>query len=350
MSARRSSLVLLEAAYRRGWLRRSAQEKAAFLLEQGLHIEQVLLGMGLLTPSQYGELVAECFSVRLERLDQDRWLARGVDGTLPATVAAAQSEDEAAVWLIADAWEEPMQSGTERKEPAVYVLFSDLLRWRRRPEPTDFAVSDWWRAWRVAAATEARICVEQGAGMVWVGPDAEPATALSLAKEEVPALQTWFEVGYPQQAWQAKRIPGLEGDLLEVVARHEVHPVARLAGWQDFLKEPRGVLLCLAPDAWLEARLSVLPEASDPHSLFHQEGVQRVHPRAEPVREVAWQAALAGISFCWVEEAPQETAWIRALAQAGVPITVVRRRETLHGSAWEAYHLSYESTRSAARG
>ncbi|MDQ5919814.1 MAG: hypothetical protein QG668_541, partial [Patescibacteria group bacterium] len=48
---------LLEAAYTRGWLTSDAREKSVFLLEQGLHPEQVLIGTGLLTPSRYSACI-----------------------------------------------------------------------------------------------------------------------------------------------------------------------------------------------------------------------------------------------------------------------------------------------------
>ncbi len=343
-------LALSDAAYRRGWLLRATEQKARFLIEQGLHPEQVLLGTGLLTLSQYAELVKAVFGLTLERLDQDRWSLRGVSGELPEGVEAAVSEEGEAGWLVSDPWEDVVSVWrTSVSGPMCFVFRSDLLRWRRRPEPTDFAVSAWWRTWQGVRATEARICVEQGVGHVWVGPDAEPAPMLALVKEEVPALQTWFEAGFPCQAWKGTRISGVEGDLLEVVAHEAAHPLARLVGWQEFLRQPRGVLLCLAPDAWLEARLASVQEVAQAQHLFEREDLQRIHPRDPQGRELASQAALAGISFCWIEDAPEETGWIRPLAQAGVPVLVVRRRETLHGSAWEAYHLSYEPTRPAAR-
>ncbi len=350
MSALAPGFALTDAAYRRGWLLRATEQKARFLLEQGLHTEQVLLGTGLLTLSQYAELVEERFQVRLGRLDQDRWSARAIADAVPEGIAAVTSEDGETAWLVSDAWEPAVAAWRKTvTEPMHAVFHSDLLRWRRRVGPTDFAVSAWWRAWQAQGATEARICLERGTGHVWVGPDAEAVPGLSVSKEELPALQAWFEAGYPSQDGRVKRLPGVESDLLQVVLHEAPHPLARLVGWQAYLKEPRGILLCLAPDAWLEARLTPVPEVSGGHELFTEAELRRIHPRDERAREAAAQAALAGIAFCWVEDAPQETAWIRPLAQAGVPITVVRRRETLHGSAWEAYHLSYEPPRPAAR-
>ncbi len=350
MPALAPRFALADAAYRRGWLLHATEQKVRFLLERGLHPEQALLGTGLLTLSRYAELAEELFQVALRRLDQDRWVARAVTGELPEGVAAARSEEGEDVWFVSDPWEPAVEAWRKAvSEPVLPVFRSDLLRWRRRAEPTDFAVSAWWQAWRVPGATEARICLERGMGHVWIGPDAEAAPDLTVSQEEVPALQTWFEAGYPSQDWRAKRVPGIESDLLEVVAHEAPHPVARLAGWQSYLKKPHGVLLCLAPDAWLEARLMPVPEVSDGHELLLETDLRRIRPRDERAREAAAQAALAGIAFCWIEDAPQETAWIRPLAQAGVPVTVIRRRETLHGSAWEAYHLSYESPRPVAR-
>ncbi len=350
MSALAPRFALTDAAYRRGWLLRATEQKARFLLEQGLHPEQVLLGTGLLTLAQYAELVEERFQVRLERVDQDRWTARAVAGAIPDGVAAATSEDGEPGWLVSDPWEPAIAHWRKAiTEPVFPVFRSDLLRWSRQATPTDFAVSAWWRAWQARAATEARICLERGVGHVWVGPDAEPAADLTVSKEELPALQAWFEAGYPSRAGRVSRIPGVESDLLQVVMHEAPHPLARLVGWQAYLKEPRGVLLCLAPDAWLEARLTPVPEVSNGHELLAEAELRRVHPRDERTREAAAQAALAGVAFCWVEDAPEETAWIRPLAQAGVPITIVRRRETLHGSAWEAYHVSYEPPRPVAR-
>lgn len=332
--------AILEAAYRRGWLLRSVQSKVTFLLERGLHLEQALLGTGLLTMTQYAELVNELFGITLERLDQDRWTLAATTGELPEGVEAAINEDKKPALLVSDAWEWTDASWMKKGSAIIPVFRSDVLRWKRRIEPVDFAVSVWWEALTRHQATEARLSLEQGKGEVWLGADAHAEVDLELAREEVPALQAWFEAGYPTQEWVSKRIPGLESDTVEMVHKTNDHPLNHVHTWQAFLRESKGVMVCLSADAWLEQKLEHLLEARDHATLLAATGLVRVRPQSEQDREAAWHAALSGCALCWMEDAPHEHGWMRRLAQAGVPVRVVRSRPTAQGSTWEAYTIS----------
>lgn len=332
-----------QAAHERGWLASGLEPKLLWLLEQGLHLEQVLLGTGLLTATRYAELAEALWGFSLARLDQDRFARRAVAEPLPGNVAPAVTEDGQAVWLVADPWEEAVQPWLARSEPGVPVFRSDLLRWRRRPEASDLAVSAWWRVWqRSAATTEALLFLDRGQGAVTFGSTPAFQPDLACARAELPALQTWFEAGLPRQTWQARRLPRLEADAMQLVARHDGHPAAGFQGWQTFLERPQGILVCVAPDAWLRERLAPLRPAAALADLFSEGGLARVEPQTPAEREWAAQAALAGANLCWLEEAPGDLGWFRPLAKAGVRVTVVRARPTPHGTAWETYLLAYE--------
>lgn len=331
--------AILEAAYRRGWLLRSVQAKVAFLLERGLHIEQALLGTGLLTMMQYAEIVEELFQIKLERLDQDSLTLAVTAGRVPDGVEAALNEEKKPVMLVSDAWLWT-EEAWYKKAPAVIPVFrSDLLRWKRRTEPVDFAVSVWFEALSRHQATEARLSLEQGKGEVWLGADAHAEPDLELVREEVPALQAWFEAGYPRKEWEVKRIPGVESDTIEMVHKTNDHPLSQMQTWQAFLRRPKGVLVCLSPDAWLEQKLEHLNEVREHAELLAATELVRVRPQTEQDREAAWHAALSGCPLCWIEDAPREHGWMRTLADAGVPVLVVRSRSTEHGGVWEAYSL-----------
>lgn len=329
--------AILDAAYRRGWLLRSVQEKMKFLLERGLHIEQVLLGTGVISVSQYIEVIKDVFGITLERLDQDRFTHAASDEDLPAGIEAATDEEGKTFILASDLWTQTGASWLKGKQNVIPVLRSDVLRWMRTSEPVDFAVSTWWEALSVHKATEVRLALEQGMGEVWIGADAKPAPDLALAPEEVPALQTWFEAGYPQGEWSSTRHAGVESDVLELVHLKNAHPLAQLSSWKKFLDKPNGIMVCIAPDAWLERELAYLLQVHDHAELMASTRLVQVHPQNPQEREVAWHAALAGASLCWIEDAPDEYDWMRALAQAGIPVQIVRSRHTSHGTAWESY-------------
>lgn len=331
--------TVLDAAYRRGLLCPAAREKVVFLLEQGLHLEQALIGTGLSTMSQYADLIEACFHIRPERLDVDECTIRAVAEPLPHGVVAAETEEGEKIFLIADAWVDARASWRSKKERCLFVFFSDILRFVRSKTTKELAVSAWWRVWKEGVAHEVKVLIQEKRGEVWMGADGSRMDALRLDPNEVPAMQTWFEGGYPSQFWDVRRILGVESDILQVTRKTDVHPVARMELWRGFLKRPRGVLAVFAPDAWLLGVLETIPGLEIPHEAFQTTELRRIHPETQEGRELAMHAALAGALLCWVEMTPAEMSWTRDLASAGIPVTIVRRRETLHGSAWEAYHL-----------
>lgn len=331
--------TILEAAYQRGWLLRSVQEKLRFLIEGGLHVEQALLGTGLLTVSQYVELIQGAFGLTLGRLDQDRFTRAASKAELPDGVERATDEDGKAFLLVSDGWRWQDERWFKDKAPKLFVLRSDILRWKRTAGPVDLAVSPWWEALSKHRATEARIALERGKGEVWIGADAKASPGLELDREELPALQAWFEAGYPQREWRAKRLPGTESDVLEATHLANAHPLERLNVWRAFLSRPQGVMVCVAPDAWLEREIEHLPEPQAHAEHWTIGSLVRVRPQTEHDREVAWHAALSGAAICWIEDVPQELDWMRSLAQAGISVHVVRSRHTPHGTAWEGYRV-----------
>lgn len=332
--------ALLEAAYRRGWLVRSVQDKVLFLVGQGLHPEQALLGTGLLTMSQYADLVQEQFGYTLQRLDQDAWTLAVTGTSLPEEVAAGIDEQKVSALFVSDPWRWKEAAWFTRASNIVPVFRSDLLRWLRKSETVDFAMSAWWETLSRHEVHEARLLVHEGRGEVWLGSGAYPDPELRLSREEVPALQAWLEAGYPQIEWKTKRLPGVESDMIEMVHTQKHHPLTRMMGWQAFLQEPRGVLAVLSPDAWLEQALEHLPNAGNHATLFTSTQLVRVRPQSEQDREAAHHAALSGCPLCWIEDAPNDHAWMRSLAQAGIPVHVIRSRQTAHGATWEAYTIS----------
>ena len=121
----------METAYCHGFLTCSAKERALLLVEEGLHPEQVLLGTGLLTSSQYSEVVKTCFGVSLEPLDIALFR---LDETVSKTTTGTYIVDESGVraCCVADVWSVPKATYEARPLP---VLRSDILRFLRKKEP-----------------------------------------------------------------------------------------------------------------------------------------------------------------------------------------------------------------------
>lgn len=336
MSPRHWAHSLAQAAYERGWLTLSAQKKALLLVEVGLHPEQAFIGTALLSAEQYAALVEQLWQVRLQRLDVDMYTICGRTGN-DACCIEAENEAGEPVIVRMDAWTQPSQ---KINGPQVVDTFrSDVLRWIRQPGVVDLSVSEWLEAWSTVDATELRLGVEEGRGVVQAGIGQAPVDDGCIKVEEIPALQTWFEVGYGSRFWDANRELGLESDWLELVAKHERHPLTKTHGWQEFLRNPKGVLYVAEPDAWLRRQLELLKPIPSHEGLFQKEQVYRYHPQTIDERELALHGALAGAAVCWVDDSGESMACMRRIAQAGIPVTVVRSRPTLHGAAWEVYSI-----------
>ncbi len=303
--------ILLEAAHARGFLTRMAKERALLLIEEGLHPEQALLGTGLLTRSQYGELVKVCFQTNILSLDM--------------------SETHERSSLRADAWV------SKDASLGVPVLRSDVERYFRRHDPLDLSVAWWLEKLAAHRVTEARIGLEQGQGVVLLGSEQRLEPTLTLSREEVPAVQAWLETGYGSKAWHASREEGLEGDWLTLVSRQENHPLTSRTTWKTWFARPQGMVFVIQPDAWLLHELSQLSVLQQQTPVFDAPRMTRVVSPNEQERELALHTVFAGCPVCWVDEDARVLQDARPLAKRGIPVRVIRRRPTCCGSAWELY-------------
>lgn len=334
-----SSLVaakrLLEAAYTRGWLTSSAREKSIFLLEQGLHLEQVLIGTGLLTPSRYSACIEELYGRPLIRLDCE---ALVLEERL--SHAALRVRDESGVVTVyrADAWMSHERAKPRQQEQEQWTFFSDIQRFTRVKGSIDMCVAGWFEQLESRGVTEIRFGVQRGHGVALLGPEERLYSDGLVQKEEVPAMQLWFEYGFGSLFWDARRRPGVESDWMEASSRKAAHPLTKSVLWKTLFDRPQGVVVALEPDIWLTHRLEALPEATQKEQFF-EEGLHRIQPQSDEQEEWAWHAALQGKPLFWVDARGTMLARMRLLASAGVPVTVLRRRSHSGGSAWEMYTI-----------
>lgn len=337
MSSPHWARALAQAAYERGWLTSAALKKALLLVEVGLHPEQAFIGTGLLTAERYAMTVEQLWQVRLQRLDVDLYtLQDRNEGDL--SIVKAHDEAGNMMTLRTDVWAQPGEP--THSERVIDVFRSDVLRWLRSTSEIDLSVSEWMEAWSTIDATELRLGVEHGRGVVLAGAEQAHLDDGCIKSEEIPALQTWFEAGYGSRLWGAVREPGLESDWVELVARHDRHPLTKAASWQQFLRQPTGVLYLSEPDAWLRRKVAVMQVVDDHRSMFSAVTPYRIHPLTKNEREMALHGALAGKAMCWIDDTGESLVCMRQLAKAGVPVTIVRSRPTLHGTGWEVYSLS----------
>ena len=323
-----------EAAFRRGWLTRAAQARVHVLVEQHLHPEQALIGTGLVSAEQYADLIQDCWQITLRRLDID---ALHAVGERQADGIEVEDEDGKRWYACADAW--VSRRSVERNLPLFPTLRADLERFWRRDEALDLAVSEWIEAIEYTQETEFRLGVEEGRGVVLHGVRDHQEEVLEVGREEVPALQAWLLHGYGSRAWDGRSYIGLESHWVEAVAKHDKHPLARMKGWRQRLEQETGIVVLVEPDQWTLRQVQHVDEASNAYELFVGGGRRRVSPTSERAREEAMHAALAGASLCWIEPSEARLGDFRALAKMGIPVTVIRHRLTLHGSAWEVYHI-----------
>lgn len=335
MPSRSWASQLAQAAYERGWLTSAARSKSLMLIESGLHPEQVFIGMGLLSAQQYAECVQACWGITLERLDVDAWSMVGP--SLSDGVIEGENESGERQVFRADGWD---SSSVLSAKNVKDVYYSDLIQWRRQPDPVDLSVSEWLEAWSTVDATEVRLGVEQHQGVVQAGVTRTYLDDGCIKPEEVPALQTWFEGGFGSRDWSSERMLGIESDWLILVAKHSRHPLKSLEAWQAFFEKPQGVLYLVDPDEWLRRQVSQLVELRDHREAFQPAKPYRCEPRSAAEQEVALHSALAGTAVCWVDEGGASTGLLRQLAAAGIPVVLVRGRATHHGTAWEVYKLS----------
>ncbi|MBP9747834.1 hypothetical protein KBD13_02785 [Patescibacteria group bacterium] len=326
---------LLEAAYTRGWLTSDAREKSVFLLEQGLHPEQVLIGTGLLTPSRYSACIEEAYGRALVRVDHE---ALVLEERLDDAALRVRDESGRVLLYRADAWMSREHARFGEQEGEYWTFLSDIQRFTRVKDPVDMCVAGWFEELESRGVTEIRFGVQRGHGVVLLGSEERLHREGLVQKEEVPAMQLWFEYGFGSLFWDARRRAGIESDWMEASARKAAHPLTKSVLWKTLFDRPRGVVVALEPDMWLTHRLEVLPEVTQEEQFF-EEGLHRIAPQSAEQEEWAWHAALQGKSLFWVDARGTMLARARLLASAGVPVTVLRRRPQPAGSTWEMYTI-----------
>lgn len=338
MSARSWAGRFAQAAYERGWLTSSTRAKALLLIESSLHPEQVFIGLGVLSVEQYAACVQAEWGIVLERLDTDAWSIV----SSYRDVQQIEGENEAGERCVfqADSWAGSSHSSESSTIPVKSVFLSDLLRWCRQPEPVDLSVSEWLEAWSTVEATEVRLGVEHHRGVVQAGVERTYLDDGCIKPEEVPALQVWFEAGFGARDWVSERALGIESDWLVLVAKHDRHPLASMQAWKAFLQAPKGILYLVDPDAWLRDRVKQLDPLGEHEAFFQGAKPYRCEPLTPIEQEVAMHGALAGAALCWIDDSGEATGFLRQLAGAGIPVTLVRGRATQHGTAWEVYRLT----------
>lgn len=314
----------------------------------GVHVEQILVGGGFVTPEEYGAHLAECsgypflrpeLSMKKGMLDWPTPLAD--EGTWPLAVNGGK-------WTIG--FVEPKRTLLERVKGLLH-------KQRRTLVPAMILRSDWRRLMPSTSRRDTITDLTQqlfafaernGAfhlrlvglgGETVVVPDVghnEPM--LRVPSDLLSALRLRLLRQGSSYGWvvQTKRVPG--GWWIRLVRhRDRQHPAEWSDRLQRFLTAPKGLLVLVRPDAYLEQHFFHAQPSAQPWRSAA--GLQAMRANTHAEQEVALHTALFGHPVVALSDAANP--WWEDAVASGLPVTVLRGHETSHGKAWEGF--SYAS-------
>ena len=276
---------LLDACQARQWLTAETARKAAWLLESGLHPEQVLLGTGLITLDQFGELVNEGLVVPHD------------PGACPVT-EGPQTTREVLAML-----------GRVAKEHHAFQIR----------------------------------CLER-ADHVTVACDDHPfaQTVATFPRAVLSALIYRLKRSSGDDGWTLSQQTVGTGRVILLTrtssAPDRTHPLHWTNQWNLFRTLPRGLLVIVRPDAYIREqvrRWTPSEETDEGTNLMRFED-----PQTTEDDERISHAILAHVPAIVTTHRPAEEApWVSHAIQAGIPVRVIRGSLSPHGRQWTAYAL-----------
>lgn len=275
---------ILDACLAKQWLTPEASRKAAWLLDHRLHPEQALLGTGLLSLDQFGELVASGVVAPYERGPVDPENIISPRGVIRRLFDEARSRKAHHIRLTEQA-------------PQVVVRFED--------HPFEKPVFAFPR--RLFSAVIFRLVRE--------APD-----------------RGWSTERHPAGAYEALVLVRIEP------AAGRAHPIEWSGHWRDYRTVPRGLLVVMQPDAYVKEKIRRWTPSAETDEgrdvvTFHD-------PAGAEEEEEISHALLAGLPvIVWTGRDAERSSFVRTAVEAGIPTRVIRGSLTPHGRQWTAYPL-----------
>jgi hypothetical protein len=338
MSAPSFVPALLATGVKNGWITPSLAAKASALVELGLHPEQALLGTGLLSVDQYGELLSGMMELPFQRVAprQASFLA---DPNRFAVVTLAGNEG--LVFGFFDPTDRAARAAAERtaEQEGVPFLGKAVLWSDVRPSSSSRrSAGSMWRSLRVAADRAQAFHLR-------LQPALRRVDALHGFHLSAPRLDQYSTAAFPALRARLLRRSESHGWRLDAsplgltLVRHEdadgAHPTGWTQAWSAFRAHPEGVLLLVDPDPFAaQALVSNWPQVQGVPSRRETDAVSWTDARTDEGKEWVLQAALRDEPVVAISDS---AAWLTPVTSAGVPVRVLEATHTSRGTAWSAY-------------
>lgn len=348
---------LLAMCQGEGWLTPKTVQKTRILLEHGLHPEQALIGTGLMTPDQYGEVLTHMFDIpftrrailprsthRTPRLDA-HWLVeqRAImidEDVSTLLVAFADPSDAKAIKAVASA----VQAHGLELVPAV-TLWSDI---RPTCTPPLVAISSVRRqlqhrldqactshleigsdahAWHISHQSVQSL----DADLISHPPASASALNLHLSHHRKQALA----------GWNISHHPTSHGAVLTLRRQEDqgtqTHPLDWSQAFEAFTQHANGVLIFVSSGQDLlrtrAEQQGWLREKEEAHWRTRPDLPAIYQVEEEEYQEEAVHAALSGRPVVAYQKTP-DVRWAEPLQYARIPVSILERHAVPNGMAW----------------
>lgn len=161
----------------------------------------------------------------------------------------------------------------------------------------------------------------------------------------LPALALRAQRVGTRMGWHVQVIPAGTGPALQLIRKRQggerLHPADWSGVLDDFREQPSGLLVIIAPDAYVSRHFLAkfpLTESVDDWRQSKGDKPALYDADRDEGRELALHAAISGrTTIALMGRSGGD--WWQPASDAGIPVRVVRSRLTSSGPAWESFEI-----------
>ncbi|MCC7522813.1 hypothetical protein IT407_03375 [Candidatus Uhrbacteria bacterium] len=333
---------VLDAAVEDGAIGRGDLDVVRSLTEQGVTLEQSLVGTGLVDAKTYGSWLSRVSGFPVADVLPDEITDRsGLDdeiinqGVLPILITKKAAEiafiqpDPALVDMV----EKSVLHGSKEFRPSV-MLIAEFRKRRPISDTVMHPIRTIKRLFREAdqrGAHHIRLLPSEKGFHAFFDSKSDSDEAFSIPMNHVSAIRMRLSRLGSKSGWHAEPSRSGVEPVIRLVRRSGSgsHPLE----WLSDADDRSGLTVFVAPDAFTVRHLIGRIRAYEPEGHWTDGTTQAYDADDQDGQELAVHAALSGRSA--VAVASKDGDWYQPARESGIPVRIIRGYKTAHGIAWE---------------
>lgn len=336
---------VLDAAVEDGAIGRGDLDVVRSLTDQGLSLEQSLVGTGLTDAKTYAGWLSRVSGFPVadvipdEISDLSKFDNELIDqGVLPILITKKAAEiafthpEPGLVHLV----EKTVLAGSKEFRPSV-MLIAEFRRRRPLSDSLMHPIRAIKRLLREAdnrGAHHIRLLPSEQGLHAFFDSKSAADEAFTIPMYQVSAIRMRLSRLGSKSGWHAESSRSGAEPVIRLVRKSGsgMHPL----DWLPGSGQRSGLTVFVAPDAYAVRHLIGRIRAYEPEEHWTNEATQAYDADEQDGQELAMHAALSGRSA--VAVASTDGDWYQPARESGIPVRIIRGHKTAHGIAWEVVH------------